>query len=255
MKRALLIFLTAIFGIFYLPSCKKDNVSEYFIEATINGVKWKGRSTGNYLATASDNSQMRIFVGSTQQGLLSFNFFNNSSLAPFEWNDTDFKLQNGYIAPFDSKLLIKWETTFENNVDKYYIQESFSNPESFQNIDSVTGSGSGTYTSLKKYSLNLPDIKPYFLNQVKYRFWIKLTDGNSFYTAAWPPAISSDKAQIVYTDPNGKVYFPLDNDQNQLTVTHYDLSTEARRGTFSFKYKDMSGNIIEVKNGKFHLKQ
>jgi hypothetical protein len=246
--------LITSFFLLWFSSCKKNNEPEFYIEATINGVRWQGKSTGDYLAIGPDNSQMKIFVGNTQQGLLSFTFFNNASLAPFYWNDTDFKLQNGYIAPFDSKLRIKWETTFENNVAKYYIQQSVSNPESFENIDSINGSGSGTYASKKVYSMNLPDVKPYYLNQAKYRFYITFTGGGSFYTATWPAAISSDKAQIVYVDPVGKVFFPLDNDQNQLTVSDYNLSTGARRGTFYFNFKDESGNIIAVRNGKFHLK-
>src|SRR5262245_13213994 len=112
--------LITSFIILQFSSCKKNNDPEFFIEATMNGVKWKGKSTGDYMAIGPDNSQMKIFIGNTQQGLQSFTFFNNSSLAPFFWNDTDFKLQNGYIAPFDSKLRIKWETTFENNVGQYY---------------------------------------------------------------------------------------------------------------------------------------
>jgi len=247
------LLITSLFLLLF-SSCKKNDEAGYFIEASINGVKWKGKSTGDYLAIGPDKSQIKVFVGSTVQSPATFNFFTNSSLTPFYWNDSDFKLQNGFIAPFDSRLLMKFETTFENNIDKYYIQQSISSPETYQIIDSVKGAGSGTYAALKKYSVNLPDVRPYYLNQVKYRIWVTLTGGGSFYTSAWPATISSDKAQIVYTDPSGKVYFPLDNDQNQLVVTSYDPITGERSGTFSFNFKDGSGNIIAVKNGKFHLK-
>jgi hypothetical protein len=255
MKFSLSGLLITSYSLLLFFFCKKNNDAGYFVEATINGVKWKGQSTGDYIAVGSDRSQIKIFVGETQQGVVSFNFFNNSSLTPFYWNDSDFKLQNGYVAPFDSRLRLKWETTFENNIEKYYIQQSVSNPESYQIIDSVKGAGSGTYAPLKKYSLNLPDVKPFYLNQVKYRFWVIMTDGDSFYTAAWPAAISSDKVQVVYSDPNGKVYFPLENDQNQLAVTYYDIVTGERRGTFSFNFKDEAGNIIAVRNGRFNLKK
>jgi hypothetical protein len=254
MRYFLTIFLLFPVSLVLLSSCKKNDEAGFFIEATINGVKWKANSTGDYLAARSDNSQMKVFIGKSDPDLGSFNFFSNSSLTPFYWNETDFTLQNGYIAPFDSKLLMKWETTFQNNIDKFYIQQSISNPETYQIIDSVKGGGYGYFISLKQYSFKLPDVKIYYLNQVKYRIWVFLAGGASYYTSSWPASISPGKVQIVYTDPNGKVYFPLDNDQNQLTVTSYDPVTGERSGTFSFNYKDDSGNIIAVKNGKFHLK-
>jgi len=55
------LLITSLFLLLF-SSCKKNDEAGYFIEASINGVKWKGKSTGDYLAIGPDKSQIKVFV-------------------------------------------------------------------------------------------------------------------------------------------------------------------------------------------------
>src|SRR5688572_13367407 len=108
MKYSFSILVIFLLSLLPLSSCKKDNDDEFFIEATINGSKWRGKSTGDFMATRSDNSQMKIFIDSSVQVSSSFNFFTDDMLDSFYDSSAEFELGDGYLAPFDSKLRLKW---------------------------------------------------------------------------------------------------------------------------------------------------
>ena len=252
MKCYCLILFAIILCLFALSSCRKDNNDDFFIEATINGVKWRAKSNGDFTATKSDNSQMKIFIDPTAPASAGFNFFTNDLITSFYTSSAEFELQDGYLAPFDSRLRLKFETTFEKNIDQFFIEQSLIVPEHYRIIDTLQGGGNSN--TVRGYSSDLRDVPIIYLHTLKYRFFVTLTGGASFYTSPLPVTIMPGKAQIAFTDRKGKLYFPLSNIQNQISIDTYDPASSERRGTFSFSYKDESGKIIEVRNGKYHLK-
>lgn len=235
-------------------ACNKDanHDSSFFIEAEINGVKWRSESTENYLATKSDNSKMKIYVATTNPPTGYFAFFANTFLTTSSYTNPDFTMQLFVIGAFDSQIRLKWETTAENNIERFEIERSVGNPYTFQTIGSIPGSG--TSTTLKQYSFTDNNLNMASLNSLKYRIKAVTAAGTIRYTDAKIPNITVGNAQIVYQASNNKLYFALDNNENRISITSYDPATSERRGTFSFNYKDESGNIVQVTNGKFHLK-
>jgi hypothetical protein len=195
---------------------------------------------------------MKIFIDSTAPASGSFNFFTTDMLLSFYKSDAEFELVDGYLAPFDSKLRLKFETTFEKNIDQFFIEHSVIVPEFYRIIDTLQGGGNSNTN--RSYSTDLRDVIIPYLGQVKYRFFITLTGGGSFYSSPIIPAIVPGKAQIVFADKKGKVYFPISSDQNQISIDSYNPASSERSGTFAFNYKDESGKIVEVRNGKYRLK-
>ena len=103
--RFIVLIITTLF-----IACNKDasDDNSFFIEAEINGVKWRGESTGNYLATKSDNSKMKIYVASTNPPTGYFSFFENASLTTSSYTNPDFTMQLFVIGAFvDNAALTK----------------------------------------------------------------------------------------------------------------------------------------------------
>jgi hypothetical protein len=239
-------------------SCGKDsnNDSPYFIEAAINGVKWRGTSNGKeYIATSNDGSKMKISV-STPMGpqITDFNFFTNAGRTGIMDNNPDFMMQ-WVIGAYDSKIKIKWETTFENNIDRFEIEQGIADGLmniTWQKLGSVPGSGNSN--TLKQYSFTAPDVSVDVLNSLFYRIKVFTTSGTYRYTVVRSAGLLYTPALISYYTKDHKLYFALDDNNNQMSLTSFSAPQQERQGTFSFNYKDETGNIIQVRNGKFHLK-
>src|SRR5689334_13392909 len=112
MKRFAALIALIISVNFLFQSCRKDfSEDSFYIEATINGKKWKGKSTGKYTAVNSDGSQMRLFITTTPDPITSFNFFTiDPFTSSFYYSAAEFDMQDAFIAPFDSKMRFKWAT-------------------------------------------------------------------------------------------------------------------------------------------------
>jgi|GEM_PF-4683802 len=237
-----------LFSAFFL-SCNKENEESYHIKATMNGILWSGLHPAGYKAKANDGSFIQIYIATTNPETGNFNFFTNSSPANFPLSLPGLALEKIHAGIFDSKLRVRWSATDQTSVAKYYIERG--NSSIYFVIDSVekqSNSSSVNYT----YTDDLINVN--HLTGPVYRIRVLHQNGTFSYTNPMQVNIVNGKAQIAYISPSGKTFFALDDNQNQISITSYNPELIERRGTFSFRFKDSTGNIVTVNNGSFKLK-
>lgn len=249
------VFIVIILSIF-LSFCGKDSDDAASVEAEINGVKWRGNLVADpldgYLVAGDNNSKMKFWIKSNS--IQTFNFFSNGALKKSQFLYQDTTLVNWFIGAYDSKMKVKLETTFENDLDRFEIEQAkgLSSTMEFKLVGSIAATG--TSTTLKQYSLALDNIALEDLGNLWYRLKIITKSGAYHYTPTTSFNFRHGEAQIAWYTSDRKLYFALDNDQNQMSVTSIGPDASEKTGTFSFNYVNGAGDTIRVKNGKFHLK-
>jgi hypothetical protein len=254
MKQLLPFSLLLLLFAFLFPACGKDkNEDGFYIEATINGRSWKGTGTSRLIAiNSADNSQMQIATNTLPVG--SYNFFTNIARGVSFSQPSVVQLTNIQVGAYDSRLTIKWLSQFETNVARYEIQRAQGNANTFFVMGSVPAQG----TSTTQVDYQLPIIgTETFLNQQTeyYRIRIIKTDSSFIYSGVMAQGGLDGTHPMISYLKNGKMYYCLDNNMNNVTITARDNTPDGwRKGTFSFDYKDENGNVVQVRNGKFRLR-
>ncbi len=236
----------------YLSGCEKDEEDGFYIEANINGQHWRGSSTGDFLAiNGNDNSKMLILIAPIADG--SYNFYTNNISAGTFILPNLIRMVGIQPGAYDSKLQVKWVTESETNIARFELQRS-TNTSTFTTIGSVTGQG--TSTTRKEYQITdsvFTNLLPTAEELVYYRIKIIKTDNSFYYTSSFEADYLEGSAQIIYLK-NGRLYYARDNGQNQITFTSINSTNIGeKKGSFSFSFKDETGNIVNVTDGKFHL--
>lgn len=247
------------FSLFFLlcsllfPACEKDkNEDDFYIEATINGQPWKGSGSSKFTAVnSSDNSRMQIALGNFPVG--NYTFFTNPAGGHSFSQPGVVQLTNIRIGAYDSRLTVKWSSQFETNVARYEIQRARGNANTFFAVGTVPAQG--TSTTQTDYQLPVIDAETFLNEQMEYyRIRIVRTDSTFIYSAVTAMSGLDANHPMISFLKNGKMYYCLDNNMNNLAITTRDNSLFGwRKGTFSFDYKDENGNIVQVRNGRFRL--
>jgi len=239
----------------FLSFCGKDSDGAAAVEAEINGVKWKGNLVvdplDGYLVAGDNNLKMKIWIKS--DSIQAFNFFSNASITKSQILYKDTALVYYFIGAYDSRMKVKLETAFENDIDRFEIEQSnrLSNAMDFKLVGSIPAMG--TSSTLKQYSLALDNIALEDLGSLMYRLKIITKSGAYHYSPITMFNFRHGKAQIALYTGDNKLYFALDNDQNQMSITSVGPSANEKSGTFSFNYLNEAGDTVRVKNGRFHL--
>jgi hypothetical protein len=247
------LLLVITISIFF-SNCVRPDDDVYSVEAEINGVKWRGNVVDDpldgYMVAGDNNSKMKFWISS--DAIQTFNFFSNAALKKARYLYKDTALVDWFVGAYDSRMKVKLETTFENDIDHFEIEQSnrLSAPTVFKLIGSIPATG--TSTALKQYSLTLDSISLGDLGNLLHRMKIITKSGAYHYTPVISFNFRHGKAQIAWYT-NNKLYFALDNDQNQMSIASVGPNANEKTGTFSFNYLNEAGDTIRVKNGKFHL--
>lgn len=254
MKQLLRFTLIALSCSFIIPGCDKNNDDDgYYIEATINGQHWRGTTDNGFIATNASEA-MRVDVSGLTTG--SYTFFTAPAIGGSQ------VVLPGVVhlaymdaTAIDSKLTLRWSSMFETNVKHYEIERALrSDPNTFFTMGQVNAQG--TSTTQVNYTFNTFGAEPTpSLNGYYFRIKVVKLDNSWIYSnVQLIGGIRYSGLPMISFMKNGRVYYCLDNNQNQLTITSAHTNGDGpRKGTFSFRYKDENGNIINVTNGKFHL--
>ena len=248
------VFIGIVISIF-LSYCVKDSDNSSSVEAEINGVKWRGNLVDDpldgYMVAGDNNSKMKFWIKS--DSIQTFNFFSNASLNKPQFLYKDTTLIYSFIGAYDSRMKVRLETAFENDIDRFEIEQANrqSSPTVFKLVGTIPATG--TSTSLKQYSLALDNIALEDLGNLIHRIKVITKSGAYRYSPSTYYNFRHGKAQIALYTSDNKLYFALDNDQNQMSITSVGPNANEKTGTFSFNYLNEAGDTVRVKNGKFHL--
>jgi hypothetical protein len=245
-----------------LLACGKDNDDNpYFIEAEMNGVKWHGNMTdkvdGAFVASGANGSKMLLWLNppSLTDPNQPYSFHNTTSLTFPQCYIKDTVLFHYCIGTFDSKYKVKLKSTFENDIDRFEVEQSaYPDTESkgYKLIASIPATGSSTSTQEYSYTLNDLNIKD--LGKLIHRIKVITKSGISKYSPHTVFNVYPNNGQIAFCASNGNLRFTLDNDQNQIAITSRGPGTNERAGTFSYRFVNEAGDTVRVTNGKFHVK-
>lgn len=244
-----------------LISCgKDDNDSPYFIEAEMNGVKWRGKVTdrinGGFVASGDKGTKMILWVHLPSVGdpYQPYSFHNTASMSYPQFYLKDIVLLKWYVGPLDSKYKVKLKTTFENDIDRFEVEQSaYPDTESkgFRLIASIPATG--TSDTLHEYSFTLNDLNIKDLGKMLHRVKIISKSGSYSYSHQLVFNVFPNNGQIATCSSDGTLRFALDNDQNQMTATSLEYGPVARSGTFSYRFVNETGDTVRVTNGKFNV--
>ena len=256
MKHLFLKFFLVIVLSTLLSDCVKNSDDGFYIEAEINGVKWKGDNqpgdlyANGYLAVGG-NSSMKLWINTpTGRPPQTFNFssYDTLKLSNFSYKDT--LIYNCFLSMLDSKVKLNLNTIIEKGIDHFEIEQA-KEDMNYKLVGSIPATG--TSTSLKQYSLTLENVDLLNLGRVYQRIKTVTKSGTWIYSSITLFYFSPGTPQAAwYTD--GKLYMPLDNNQSKVTITAYGPGPREMRGTFSFNYVNETGDTIRVTNGNFHVR-
>lgn len=253
--------LIVVLILLVLISCGKDHDDNpYYIEAEMNGVKWHGNVTGvvdgGLVASGNNGSKMILWLNPPSiADNQAYSFHNTASITFPQFYIKDTLLLKYCILPFDGKYKVKLKSTFENDIDRFEVEQSaYPDVESkgYKLIASIPASG--TSTSAQEYSYTLNDLNIKDLGKLIYR--IKVITKSGIFRSS-PHTVFNvypNNGQIAFCADNGNLRFALDNDQNQMTITSRGPGTNERTGTFSYRFVNEAGDTVRVTNGKFHVK-
>jgi hypothetical protein len=246
-----------------LISCGKDHDDNpYYIEAEMNGVKWRGNVTdrinGAFVASGNNGSKMLLWVSYPPTGdpFQPYSFHNTASLKfpQFYFKDT---VQLYFsIGAYDSKYKVKLKTIFENDIDRFYVEQAaYPDTESkgYKLVASIPATG--TSTSTQEYSYTLNDLNIKDLGKLIHRIKVVTKSGISKYSNQTIFNVHPVNGQVAYCGSNGNLRFALDNDQNQMTITNVGPGLYEKSGTFSYRFVNEAGDTVRVTNGKFHVNE
>lgn len=246
----------------FLISCGKDHIeSTYFIEAEMNGVKWRGNLTGKvsgaYEASGANGSKMLLWLFPPSiEDNQSYSFHNTASITFPQFYFKDTLLLKYCIMPFDGKYKVKLKSTFENDIDRFEIEQSaYPDTESkgYRLIASIPATG--TSSTLQEYSYTLNDLNINEVGKLVHRIKAITKSGVYRYSNQTVFNVHPNNGQIAFSQSGEKLRFALDNDQGQMTITSRGPGTNERAGTFSYRFVNEAGDTVRVTNGKFHVKE
>src|SRR6266487_1490332 len=247
MKFPITLFLSSVLcGC--MISCKKNNDTPATIplfEVTIDGNYWKADSVvairypenvsslyAQFRISAFAKDNKAFYLSTSSDTVSSLNFFS-ATLANFRaYRDVSV---NNYIT-------LKWETSTEENTDKFIIERSF-NTVDFVKVGEVKAAGNSSNTI--KYSWSeKPPINDPFDSRCYYR--LKILDKDGLYEYSFVIVIKSG-SPVLYTFSGNNYSYGFDGN---ISVTTVDKDKRLISGTFYFScIDDVSGEKIEMKKG------
>lgn len=109
----------------------------------------------------------------------------------------EYELQNFSASlSLDKTVTLQWATILESNVQRYSIERSWGNLNSFVKIDSVSAINQGKFTQTYHRTDGLPGAGLIF-----YRLRMTTSDGILRYSAPVNVWISDNAAPVVYPNP------------------------------------------------------
>jgi hypothetical protein len=243
LKVLLSILILSMAGCFTRDKDRTE--SRIYMKATINGKEWKTTEVHVTRGPAPDNAPQKL-VG-TDDGTISLILPDiREASFPMRSNGAG-RINPAMLTSFtiesrESGFLVKWSTAGESGTEKFILERSVDGTN-FTAIDSVQAAGTAhdyEYTYSADYDL---------LSFLTLRLKMVDTDGREAYSSVMRTTVTFLGAYGV-THPQSRRGY-----DGELRIITVDEANGLIKGTFHFKTKTSSGQVITISNGEFQVEK